>query len=393
MAKQTDSRATSPISVLIFGVEMGAVLQVRLMNPLSRLQQEGLLQYKVIDYGRLSSFSFKDLESYDLIIFQRVYHPEMLDILRGAKRYGRRTIYEIDDQLLKMPPEHPMHNEFFPADRRQCIIEFLQQVDHVTVSTEPLRQDLSQYNSKITLLPNFLDETIFTETEAGPPREGPVRIGYAAGWTHQDDFRQVLPALKRLLKEYGDGIRLVFFMYMPEELKGNPAVEHVGGVGDLRGYARLLAQTQLDIGLAPLGFNRFNECKSDLKLLEYGSQRIAGIYSKHTPYAQSVIDGETGLLVEREDPDLWYEKIKYLIEEPAERRRIQQQAYDYVRRERTLDQNARCWYDLYSRVLAESPETRIRDERPLVSIVMLTFNALEYTKRCVDSLSQHTAYP
>ncbi|UCD38313.1 MAG: glycosyltransferase, partial [Fidelibacterota bacterium] len=129
------------------------------------------------------------------------------------------------------------------------------------------------------------------------------------------------------------------------------------------------------------------------KLLEYGSQRIAGIYSKHTPYAQSVIDGETGLLVEREDPDLWYDKIKFLIEEPAERRRIQQQAYDYVRRERTLGQNVRRWYDLYSRVLAESPETRVRDEQPLVSIVMLTFNALEYTKRCVDSLSQHTAYP
>lgn len=394
MSLQTNSQEGSPMSVLIFSLHPGAVIQVRLLSPLSRLQQEGLLQYKVIDYTQVSNFYYKDLDPFDLIIFQRVYHPEVLEILRGAIRKGKRTIYEIDDQLLKMPPEHPMYNEYSPAAYRECIIEFLQQVDHVTVSTEPLRDDLSQYNSKITLLPNYLDETIFTEPEADSPREGPVRIGYAAGWTHEEDFRQVLPALKRLQQEFGDRIRLVFFMYMPEELKGDPTVEHVGGVGDLRGYARRLAQAKLDIGLAPLIFNRFNECKSDLKFLEYGSQRIAGIYSRHTPYAQSVIDGETGLLVEREDPDLWYEKIKFLIEQPSERRRIQQQAHDYVRRERTLGQNARCWYDLYSRVLAESPETRVRDdERPLVSIVMLTFNALEYTRRCVDSLSRHTAYP
>ncbi|MBA7596642.1 hypothetical protein ES703_03626 [subsurface metagenome] len=97
--------------------------------------------------------------------------------------------------------------------------------------------------------------------------------------------------------------------------------------------------------------------------------------------------------MEKEDPDLWYEKIKYLIEHPVERRRIQQQAHDYVRRERILGRKARRWYDLYSRVLAESTETRTREKRPLVSIVMLTFNALEYTRRCVDSLSRHTSYP
>jgi len=392
MPLKTNSQESNPMNVLIFSLHTGAVLQVRLLSPLSRLRQEGLLQYKSIDYKQLRSFYSKDLDPFDLIIFQRVYHPELLKILHQAKQMGKRTIYEIDDQLLDMPPEHPLYDEHSRTDYRQCVIEFLQQVDHVTVSTEPLRQDLSQYNSHITLLPNYLDETIFTEPKAASSREGPVRIGYAAGWTHEDDFRQVLPAVRRLQKEYGDKIRLVFFMYMPEELKGDPNVEHVGGANKLSEYARLLVQAQLDIGLAPLSSSRFNECKSDVKFLEYSSQRIAGIYSRQTPYAGSVIDGETGLFVEKEDPDLWYEKIKYLIEQPAERERIQQQAHDYVLRERTLGANVRSWYDLYGHILAESTETRTREKRPLVSIVMLTFNALEYTRRCVDSLSRHTSY-
>jgi len=33
------------------------------------------------------------------------------------------------------------------------------------------------------------------------------------------------------------------------------------------------------------------------------------------------------------------------------------------------------------------------DPRPLVSIIMLTCNALEYTKKCIDSVYEHTSYP
>ena len=35
----------------------------------------------------------------------------------------------------------------------------------------------------------------------------------------------------------------------------------------------------------------------------------------------------------------------------------------------------------------------IKQARPLVSIIMLTYNALEYTQKCVDSLLEHTSYP
>ena len=384
---------TNPINTLIFGIEPGAVLQLRLLSPLSRLKQEGLLEYKFINYTEIGSFKYKDLESYDLIIFQRVYHPEMLELLSAAKRRGKRTIYEIDDNLLEIPSQHPMSDQFTPDANRQCIIEFLKQVDHVTVSTEPLLHDFSWYNSKITLLPNYLDEKIFPEIEARPPSEGPVRIGYAAGWTHEDDFRQVLPAVKRLRSEYGDSIQFVFFIYIPEELKGDPDVEHLGGAGYVDGYAQLLATAQLDIGLAPLGFNRFNECKSDVKFLEYGSCRIAGVYSVIMAYAQTVKDGETGILAGTEDTDLWYEKIKLLIDKSVEREKIQQQAYDYVMGERTLGSNSYRWYDLYCEVLAESRVTRASKKRPLVSIVILTYNALEFTKRCIDSIRQHTNYP
>lgn len=354
----------NPINTLIFGVEPGAILQLRLLSPLSRLQQEGVLEYKFINYTKIGSFAYKDFEAYDLIIFQRVYHPEMLELLHAAKRRGKRTIYEIDDNLLEIPLQHPMSDQFTPARNRQCIIEFIQQVDHVTVTTEPLLHDLSQYNPKITILPNYLDERIFPEMEPRPPHRGPIRIGYAAGWTHDDDFRQVLPAVKRLQEEYAGNIRFVFFIYIPEELKGNPNVEQIGGAEYVSGYSQLLATAQLDIGLAPLRFNRFNECKSDVKFLEYGSRRIAGVYSGIMPYTKAVQGGETGILVETEDTDLWYDKIKSLIDNRAEREKIQQQAYDYVMGERTLGSNSHRWYDLYCDILAESKETGARVKGP-----------------------------
>ena len=35
----------------------------------------------------------------------------------------------------------------------------------------------------------------------------------------------------------------------------------------------------------------------------------------------------------------------------------------------------------------------LQKSRPIVSIIILTFNALDYTKKCLDSIRKHTHYP
>ena len=61
----------------------------------------------------------------------------------------------------------------------------------------------------------------------------------------------------------------VFFGMCPEELL--PYMHEFHGVIDLSVYPAKLASLNLDLALAPLEFHIFNDCKSNLRLLEYGA--------------------------------------------------------------------------------------------------------------------------
>jgi len=58
-----------------------------------------------------------------------------------------------------------------------------------------------------------------------------------------------------------------------------------------------------------------------------------------------------------------------------------------------IDQFAKYRQRITERYLKKSPLQKEKDQCPLVSIIILTFNALQYTKKCVRSIQQHTVYP
>jgi GT2 family glycosyltransferase/glycosyltransferase involved in cell wall biosynthesis/Flp pilus assembly protein TadD len=378
------------MKILVVTETRGAVACIRLLSPLTQLEQEGKVQFEVVTLEKPQTFDLTRLDSQDIIVFQRTDVPETLDILRYAQMKGKRTVYDIDDDLFSVPPGHPLHEYFLRPKIRQGIIEFLEQVDHVTVSTGSLKDRLSDHNQNITVLPNQLDDGIFIEPLPKRDEGGKCRIGYAGGWTHEDDFRQVLPALKRIQNEYGDQVELVFFWYIPEEFRGDPRIEYLGGTEDLHEFARRLNQARLDIGLAPLAHNSFNEAKSDEKFLEYASQKIAGVYSASTPYDESVIDGQTGLKVESDDPDAWYEKIKYLIDHPSERQRIQEESYNHVQRKRNVAHTAEKLMEVYQGLLSEPVRDRTQTAQPVVSIIIPVKDRYELTRQCLHAVRETT---
>lgn len=82
---------------------------------------------------------------------------------------------------------------------------------------------------------------------------------------------------------------------------------------------------RFDIGLVPLKDNKFNECKSELKGLEYSILGIPYLASPLPAYRRLVKDGENGILCGR--PREWYSSLSKLIEDELLRN---------MRRERTI---------------------------------------------------------
>jgi hypothetical protein len=64
-------------------------------------------------------------------------------------------------------------------------------------------------------------------------------------------------------------VEWVFFGMCPDKLR--PYIHEFHNGVPIEEYPRKLASLNLDLALAPLENNSFNECKSNLRLLEYGA--------------------------------------------------------------------------------------------------------------------------
>ena len=379
--------AGSPVKVLLFVESTGAIAQIRLLSPFEKLEQAGILTYDQYVMDKPRRFVFDQFDKYDMVIFQRSSSPTTVELMRQAKKRNIKVIYDIDDNLLDLPADHIFFDHFHDTNVVNAIRSHLAEADLVTVSTGVLWSALAEYSSKRVIVRNEIDLDLFPAARSRS--NGQVTIAYAGGVTHRRDLDPIIPALEKLLKKYRSAIRLVLFYLRPKSLRKYPQVVHLGGFPKYQEYARLLQEAKIDIGLAPLLDDTFNSAKSDVKYLEYGSQAIAGVYSRSLPYS-SVVDGETGLIVEGDDTGMWYERIKYLVDHPDERKRIGNNALLDVRGNRTADHMAQTWLKTLNSLFATDT---VVPAKPVVSIIIVTDNALRYTKECVDSIRRHTFYP
>jgi hypothetical protein len=72
-----------------------------------------------------------------------------------------------------------------------------------------------------------------------------------------------------VVKELANEVEWVFFGMCPDKLR--PYIHEFHEGVSLERYPQMLARMNLDLALAPVEQNLFNECKSNLRLLEYGA--------------------------------------------------------------------------------------------------------------------------
>ena len=77
-----------------------------------------------------------------------------------------------------------------------------------------------------------------------------------------------LEVIAEVVRELADEVDWVFFGFCPDAF-ASLCARIPSGV-EIERYPAYLASLDLDLALAPLEQNRFNECKNNLRLLEYG---------------------------------------------------------------------------------------------------------------------------
>ncbi len=236
----------------------------RVMQPFNALREAGMVD------GALSVglMHVVDLERYnpDAVILQRQIGEERLEAMRRIKAFSRVfKVYELDDYLPNLPMKS-VHRQHMPKDIAKSLRRGLSYVDRFVVSTDVMAEAFADFHPDIRVVKNRLDPRWWGGLSVSARRVSKKpRVGWAGGSSHTGDLEMIADVVKELASE----VEWVFFGMCPEKLKPYVHEFHEGVA--IEGYAKKLASLNLDLALAPVEQNLFNECKSNLRLLEYGA--------------------------------------------------------------------------------------------------------------------------
>jgi GT2 family glycosyltransferase len=200
----------------------------------------------------------------DAVVFQRQLEWAQIDVIARAKELSPAfRVFEIDDLITNLPPLSP-HRAHIPPDIGERLKKALGLCNRLVVGTEPLARHYGKWCEATVVLPNRLEKARWLGLAPKRRRDGKPRVGWAGAVGHRGDLGLIAGIVEATKNE----VDWVFFGMCPEALRPHIAEYH--NWVPLHDYARTLAGLDLDLAVAPLEPHPFNECKSNLRLLEYG---------------------------------------------------------------------------------------------------------------------------
>jgi GT2 family glycosyltransferase/glycosyltransferase involved in cell wall biosynthesis len=285
---------------------------VRIVQPLTHPSIASQLSFRLVDYdGALAA-------SPDVLIVQRiaVIGEERAErLIDHCRRHRIRLVYEIDDDLFRLPAEHPEYHLYALDTRAARLIA--RTADAITVSTEPLRLAMRRYNDRVLVIPNAVDERLWSRPKASRVRETThkIRALYMGGISHQPDLAMLETSVRRLKQDFDFQLDVIGVTSEPGPSPWFRCIPVPGDVSaSYRRFAEWLqSEGTWNFALAPLLESRFNASKSPIKVYEYASLKLPTVASDVCPYKHVIKNAENGLLALNTDED-WYDSLRLLCE-------------------------------------------------------------------------------
>ncbi len=254
--------------------------EYRMIAPMRALRNAGRVQ----GWESMRVFQPAEIERImpDSIVMQKPVEEDQMAALEQQSRLIKTfRIFELDDLLTNLPIKsfHKAHIHKDIAKRMRKAASFC---DCLLVTTEPLAHAYRDLTGEVRVQPNYLEHATWGHLK--PKRRGGTRprVGWAGGIGHTGDLEMLADMVRNLANE----VEWVFFGMCPDAL--SPYVHEVYPAVPLPEYPAKLASLDLDLAIAPLEDNPFNEGKSNLRLLEYGVLGYPVVCSDITPYQNDI---------------------------------------------------------------------------------------------------------
>ena len=227
----------------------------------------------------------------------------------------------------------------------------------------------------------LIEEPALPPAAEPEPRDGTVVVGFAGSVDRTGDVNVILEkALRAVLEEFGDRVRLEFFGARPA-LADEPGVRHIPYQEDYADYRRVMSTLAWDVGLGPMPDTPFHSCKHYNKYIEYAAYGIPGIFTDCAVYRRAVRSGENGLLVPN-TTEAWTGALRQLILDGDLRRRLSSAARAEAESVYSPAAVAAYW----ERALEEA------EDRPVSDEALRSFDARMRREKLLETAEKIRAY-
>lgn len=349
------SESVAPLRIAVYTKEplSGPRVQTRLAGPLSVLEKASMIDVRWSD----GVVACDAVDHADLIVLHRGFASEegCGDLVERARAAGKPVVVDLDDLW---PERLALEGDPRADEARRDLATLVEAADATTVTSEAMREALIVLApgaaDRIVVLEPMFDVSLWPSTLALPTAKNrPLRIGLFSGWSRPSDSKEIIAAIAPMIRSAAGKVQLTSWSPYHES-KTLPKSPNVGAATPYyREYALALQRGALDLALVPASDDAYHGTLSDQVWLDLAACRVPGIYSARAPFDRSIISGQTGLLV-GDDPREWAEATVRLLDTPAARGAIAERAWTIAFGERTMQQNAAAWFDLYLALVSES---------------------------------------
>ena len=294
----------------------------RVLHQIEQLTAAFLVVYEIY-YLDLNPLFISDFR---VIIFYRCPWTENIGkAISLAKTLNKKVLFDIDDLVIDtkytdLVPYIQTISEPQKLNYDKGVVlmrKTLELCQGAITSTEVLAKELKNYVSEVFINRNVASEEMFKLSEYALKKKSKKKdkkeiiIGYFSGSiTHTDDIEMVIPALIRILQEFKN-VKLLFIgeIEIPDGLKIFLSKIIKRNFVKWNKLPKLISK--VDINIAPLKENIFNEAKSENKWIEASLVKVPTVASNIGSFKQIIKNGTTGLLCNTEED--WYYSLKKLI--------------------------------------------------------------------------------
>jgi len=245
-------------------------------------------------------------------------------IVGKAKEFDRFVHYDTDDLLTELYTGHRLYDVYENKGLSDITKFIYNSSDLVTVTQTKFAERISPYmNGALAVIKNAIDYSLPCWNHPGfEAPKGVCRIGWAGGIHHEEDVKE-FAGIPNLVNQKVGRERVWWDFYGRPPVIDDEKEKWQHDVWEnyqkimMRGFKgsknwkvhnALPAQeygvmyANMDIAIAPLQMNAFNDSKSDIKVAEAGRYSVPLIASDVGCYNETIINGETGYLIPVDAP-------------------------------------------------------------------------------------------